>query len=125
MLNSGLGCRTEVTVNSGSSDLTFDITIEPLDDVDGAIVGITCAALDITERKRAELEREELIEDLKKALAEVKTLSGLLPICANCKKIRDDKGYWNQIEQYLYQHTGVEFSHGLCPDCRKELYGDL
>ncbi len=125
VLNSGLGCRTEVTVNSGSSDLTFDITIEPLDDVDGAIVGITCAALDITERKRAELEREELIEDLKKALAEVKTLSGLLPICANCKKIRDDKGYWNQIEQYLYQHTGVEFSHGLCPDCRKELYGDL
>ncbi len=61
---------------------------------------------------------------LQEALDNVKTLRGLLPICANCKKIRDDGGYWNQIEDYLEQHTDALFSHGLCPQCETELYGD-
>jgi hypothetical protein len=69
-------------------------------------------------------EREKVIGDLQHALAEVKTLSGLLPICASCKKIRDDTGYWNQIEEYFVHHTEIEFSHGLCPDCVKKLYPD-
>ncbi len=78
---------------------------------------------DISERKQLEADREQLITDLTAALDQVKTLQGLLPICASCKKIRDDKGYWNQIEHYLRQHSDVKFSHGLCPDCLESLYG--
>ena len=68
---------------------------------------------------------EKALRDLKNALAEVKTLSGLLPICAACKKIRDDKGYWNQIEGYIQEHSDAEFSHGVCPECTTKLYPDL
>jgi hypothetical protein len=67
----------------------------------------------------------DTITELQKALADVNQLSGLLPICAYCKKIRDDKGYWNQIEAYLQKHTEAEFSHGICPDCEKKIYADL
>ena len=63
-------------------------------------------------------------EKLEEALSNVKTLSGLVPICANCKKIRDDSGYWNQIETYVQKHSEAEFSHGMCPDCSEEFYGD-
>ncbi|MDI7260282.1 MAG: PAS domain S-box protein [Thermodesulfobacteriota bacterium] len=80
---------------------------------------------DITERKRAEQEREKLIQELQEALTKVKKLSGLLPICASCKKIRDDKGYWNQIEGYIRDHSEAEFSHGICPDCARKLYPEL
>lgn len=73
-------------------------------------------------RWQAEKEKDRLILDLKKALGEIKTLSGLLPICANCKKIRDDKGYWNKIEIYIKNHSEADFSHSICPDCAKELY---
>lgn len=74
------------------------------------------------ERKRLEQEKEKLIEDLKVALAKVKTLSSMLPICASCKKIRDDTGYWHQIESYISEHSETEFSHGICPDCMQTLY---
>ena len=77
---------------------------------------------DISERKKYEKERDGLIESLKKSLEKVRALSGLLPICASCKKIRDDKGYWNQIEAYIRDHSEAEFSHGICPDCSKKLY---
>ncbi|HBC89765.1 MAG TPA: hypothetical protein DCZ94_22735 [Lentisphaeria bacterium] len=77
------------------------------------------------ERKEAEAERERLIKDLQKALSEVKVLSGLLPICAKCKKIRDDKGYWAILESYFMKHTDTKFSHGICPDCMKSLYPEL
>jgi len=73
-------------------------------------------------RKQAEQEKDHLIKELEDALAEVKTLSGFLPICANCKNIRDDKGYWNRLETYLQDHTNANFSHGICPDCMEELY---
>ncbi|TSA16759.1 PAS domain S-box protein [bacterium] len=73
------------------------------------------------ERKRAEQERESLIKGLKTALENVRTLDGLVPICAHCKKIRDDKGYWNQLEKYIVDHTDAKLTHGLCPDCA-ELY---
>jgi PAS domain-containing protein len=78
--------------------------------------------IDITERRQAEAEREKHILELKGALDKVKQLSGLLPICASCKKIRDDKGYWTQIEAYIHTHSEAEFSHGICPDCLKKLY---
>jgi transcriptional regulator with GAF, ATPase, and Fis domain len=76
----------------------------------------------LDERIRAEKEREKVIIDLKNALAEVKKLSGLLPICMHCKKIRDDKGYWNNIENYIHEHSDTEFSHGVCQDCAKKYY---
>ena len=69
--------------------------------------------------------KEKLISELREAMSEVKTLSGLIPICASCKKIRDDKGYWNQIESYIKEHSGANFSHGICPDCVKKLYPEL
>ena len=65
---------------------------------------------------------EEKILELRDASAKIKTLSGMLPICARCKKIRDDKGYWNQIEKYIREHTDAEFTHGICPECAMELY---
>ncbi len=89
------------------------------------VVGAASIMQDITERKKAEADREELISRLEVALAEIKTLGGLLPICSNCKKIRDDKGYWNQIEVYIRDHSGAKFSHGICPECAKKLYPDL
>ena len=70
-------------------------------------------------------EKSEAIVRLNKALEEVKTLSGFLPICASCKNIRDDKGYWNQIEAYISDHSEAEFSHGICPECCKKLYPDF
>lgn len=73
----------------------------------------------------ADEEKSKIIADLREALAKVKTLSGFLPICASCKKIRDDKGYWNQIEAYLSEHSAAEFSHGICPECLEKLYPDL
>ncbi len=86
--------------------------------------GVIWIYRDITERKRAEAERERLISELKQALLEVKKLSGFLPICASCKKIRDDRGYWQQIETYIREHSEAEFSHGICPDCMKIHYPD-
>jgi hypothetical protein len=80
---------------------------------------------EIAQRTLAEKERETLISELREALARVKTLSGLLPICAGCKKIRDDAGYWNRIEDYICKHSGAEFTHGLCPECAKRLYPEF
>ena len=77
---------------------------------------------DISARKQIEKERDKLIKDLQRSLAKVKTLSGMLPICSSCKKIRDDKGYWNQIEAYIHQHSDAKFSHGICPECTQKLY---
>lgn len=65
-----------------------------------------------------------LNQELRKSLSEIKQLRGILPICANCKKIRDDEGYWRQIEAYVHEHANVEFSHSICPDCMKKLYSD-
>jgi len=80
---------------------------------------------EIEERKQIELEHEKLIEELQSALTEVKTLRGFLPICANCKNIRNDEGYWEQIEVYIKDRSDVDFSHSICPDCVAKLYPDL
>jgi len=84
---------------------------------------IQCNIRDITLRKRIEEERRKLIYDIQDALAKIKRLRGLLPICASCKKIRDDKGYWNELEAYISEHSEAEITHGFCPDCMKNLYG--
>lgn len=78
---------------------------------------------DVTKEKHNEQQREKLISELQKALEEIKTLKGIVPICAHCKKIRDDKGYWNLIEAYIEKHSEASFSHGICPDCSDALYG--
>ena len=88
----------------------------------GQIVGASSITRDITERHEQEEERIKLIAKLQEALAHVKTLSGLLPICASCKKIRDDGGYWQQVELYIRQRSDAEFTHSICPDCMKRLY---
>ncbi|NVN91812.1 MAG: response regulator [Desulfuromonadales bacterium] len=75
------------------------------------------SAMDITERKKTEEENKELILGLQEALSQVKTLKGILPICSYCKKIRDDKGYWELVESYVTKHTDALFSHGMCPEC--------
>lgn len=75
---------------------------------------------EITRRKQAEQQREELIQELQEALAKVKTLSGLVPICAWCKKIRDDTGFWNEVEVYVQNHSDATFSHGVCPSCKQK-----
>jgi PAS domain S-box-containing protein len=87
----------------------------------GEIIGYHSIVHDITELKRIEEERQDLIEELRLALENIKTLRGLVPICASCKKIRDDKGYWNRIEEYIEAHSEAVFSHGLCPECQKRL----
>ncbi len=79
----------------------------------------------LEKREMAEQQKETLIEELTAALASVKQLSGLVPICSHCKKIRDDKGYWNQIEAYIQEHSEAKFSHGICQECAKKHYPDL
>ena len=78
---------------------------------------IYSVARDITEQKRADYERERLVAELRAALAEVKQLRGILPICMYCKSIRDDENYWQSVETYISQHTDTRFTHGICPDC--------
>ena len=79
---------------------------------------------DIGERRRAEEERERLIAELTDALDNIKALSGIVPVCSSCKKIRDDKGYWSRLEEFLAQHAEVQVSQGVCPDCTRRLYPD-
>jgi len=73
-------------------------------------------------KHKADAEKQKLVSELEEALAKVKTLSGMLPICASCKKIRDDKGYWNELESYISEHSEALFSHAICPECGKKLY---
>jgi len=104
-------------------DVIFDKSIYT--DSNGKIIGLIGTVLDITVRKQIEKEREKLIDELQSALAEIKTLRGIVPICSNCKKIRDDAGYWNILESYIQKHSDASFSHSICPDCAKKLYPDL
>ncbi len=100
----------------------FIVTAKPLLDTHGKVVGIVESFQEITERKRLEEEKAGLISELKKSLEQVRLLSGLIPICSSCKKIRDDQGFWSQVESYIAKHSEAKFSHGLCPDCVRKLY---
>ncbi len=102
-------------------DRTYTVDFIPII-VDGKPCGRLWHHTDITELKRAEGEKSRLVAELTEALAQVKKLSGFLPICASCKKIRDDQGYWRQVEEYIRDHSEAEFSHGICPECAKRLY---
>lgn len=111
-----------VRVRKDGRKIDVSMTISPIKNADGIIHGASIVARDITERKHQEKERLHLIQELTEALKHVKALSGLLPICASCKKIRNDEGYWEQVETYIKSHSNAEFTHGICPDCVKELY---
>lgn len=100
------------------------ITVDPIFNEAGDIISAVHITHDITQRISIRKEREQLVKDLKKAVTQIKTLSGLIPICSSCKKIRDDKGYWELIESYIESHSEASFSHGLCPECSDTLYGD-
>jgi len=97
----------------------------PLRDDTGYIVAVMGVSRDITNRKWLEEDKQKLLNKLQDALSQVKTLNGLLPICSNCKKIRDDKGYWQQVESYIQKHTDATFTHGVCPECFPKLYPDF
>jgi hypothetical protein len=94
----------------------------PLRASDGSISGAIIINQDISERRRIEVDRDRLIRQLQTAMAEVHTLSGLLPICASCKKIRDGANQWHNVESYIADRSTAQFSHGLCPDCVDRLY---
>src|SRR5208283_679122 len=91
-------------------------------DLSGNLLSYDGVVKDVTERRLAEVERDKLIIELQEALAKVRHLSGLLPICASCKKIRNDEGFWEQVETYISEHSEVLFSHAICPECGKKLY---
>lgn len=116
-----------VTTEIHESHLGFPllVTCSPCFHDDGTLLGSINVGRDISQQKKVEKEREEIISKLQEALSKVKLLSGILPICASCKKIRDDKGYWNQVESYIKEHSNADFSHGICPDCARELYPEL
>jgi len=103
----------------------YDVEIS----TNGAVIGgkkyVFCVCRDVTERKQAEREREALIRRLQDALAEVKLLRGMVPICSYCKRVRDDKGYWEQVEVYIERQSGAGVTHGICPECLKKYFPDL
>ncbi len=111
-----------VRLRKDSKAIDVSLTVSPIRDRDGRVMGASTVARDITRRKAEEQERLRLIQELTDALAQVKTLSGLLPICASCKKIRNDNGYWEAVETYISEHSDADFTHGICPECVQRLY---
>jgi len=102
----------------------FDVRLSAsmITDKTGKPINIMGSFIDITEHKKTEIEREKLIKDLEASLERIQTLSGLIPICAWCKKIRDDKGYWESVEAYIGERTKAEFTHGMCPECAEKYW---
>lgn len=114
----------EVFVRKDGTVFPISVISSPIFEND-KVVGVVTAFRDISEQQRLVREREELIVKLQESLDTIKTLRGILPICASCKKIRDDQGYWNQIEDYFSTHSDIDFSHGICPDCARKLYPEF
>lgn len=122
-ITSGKVWRGEFHNKKKSGELYWEsASISAIRDLAGRITHFVAVKEDITARKLTETERTLLIQRLQDALANVKALSGLLPICAGCKKIRDDQGYWNQVESYVQQHSEATFTHGMCPECIKKFF---
>jgi PAS domain S-box-containing protein len=96
------------------------VTVSPVKSTSGEIIGASSITRDISRQKQAEYERQQLIQSLMAASKEVRALTGLLPICATCKRIRDDQGYWQQVDAYISKHSEVTFSHSICPACAEK-----
>ena len=133
--------REEKTIDAGGHEYWLLTTKVPLYSLKGDIVGVAGVSTtvpqsasiagvvgvsrDITPMKALEKEQELLIQKLQEALGKIKTLHGLIPICASCKKIRDDTGYWQQVEVYVRDHSDADFTHGYCPDCARKYLAEL
>lgn len=114
------------SADAGNSERAEELKIGERE-FEGRLIGLGRGATllvlsEQTQRKRMERERERLIGELRDALAQVKTLRGMLPLCANCKKVRDDEGYWHQVDVYIRDHSEAQVSHGICPECTEKLY---
>lgn len=109
---------------SGRDGGYFLRTLSPIKGGGGETTAVSIVSKNITRRKKMEEERERLIEKLQDALAKIKTLKGLIPICAWCKKVRTDEGYWSELETYIREHSDADFTHGICQDCLKKLVED-
>ena len=122
------GCKAPMILLTGQGDHQVDVEAMNAGATDYLVKGRLDSTLlersirYAVERKRVERQREELIRELEEALAKIHTLRGLLPICSSCKSIRDDNGYWNQLETFIRDHSDAEFSHSVCPTCFKRLY---
>ena len=114
--------RAEAQIGSEPARQWLDVRIDPIRDRWGALAGRLVVARDVTLQKALEDEREHLIDELKGALKKVIQLEGLLPICASCRKVRDDGGYWGDVEEYFGSRAPVEFTHAICPECERKLY---
>jgi len=119
MIRSRRRAQTEVRLPDGR---WLSVTADPLTDKNGALTGAVHMVRDITALREVQSERETLIRDLQRALSEVKTLKGLIPICANCRRIRDDNGAWSPLEAFVRNNFDADFSHGLCPECAAREY---
>jgi len=102
-----------------------NLLVSAIRDEDGALRYYLSMVIDITEQKHSEAERNKLIAEIQDAFSKVRRLSGLLPVCSSCKRIRDDSGYWKQLELYIQDNSEAEISHGICPECTKRLYPDF
>ena len=124
-LNTTNGVRQEIDCGETKGSWRFyEMWLEKLYDSKGYFGGKLVILHDVTNRKAMEESQTLLIKELKEALTQIKTLEGLIPICANCKKVRDDQGYWQEVEGYVMEHSHAEFSHSICPTCAQKLYPD-
>jgi PAS domain S-box-containing protein len=112
-------------IEASYAERIYEVRVLPVRDECGRVRAGMAMTQDITERKRVEKDREELIRRLQEALSSIKTLRGLIPICSSCRRIRNDQGYWQQVDEYIREHSDVRFSHGLCKECAQKLYPDL
>jgi PAS domain S-box-containing protein len=106
----------EIFTNKDGSIFPISVISSPIVE-NGKIVAVVTAFRDITQQKQLEKERKKLVQELQESLKAIKTLQGILPICSSCRRIRDDKGYWKQLEAYITDHSDAQFSHGYCPEC--------
>jgi PAS domain S-box-containing protein len=118
VLRTGIESHSEITVTLKGVKYHFALLVEPLRDTRGTLVGILCSAIDTTSLK-------ETIIKLQQALDEVQVLKGLLPICASCKRIKDEHETWHVLESYIQDHSGATFTHGICPECMRKLYPEF
>jgi PAS domain S-box-containing protein len=119
--NDGQIHKAERAVPTKADIIHLGITASPLRDSTGRIIAGVVVARDITKRKLMEADREDLIVELKGALAKIKTLKGLIPVCAWCKKVRNDRGYWDKLENYMHENFDADFTHGICPECAEKM----
>jgi len=124
------GCREPIILLTGHGNRDVDMEAMKAGVSDYIVKsGLDVYTLDralryAMERRRGDMAKDELIADLREAVSDIKTLNGLLPICSSCKRIRDDSGYWNQLEKFIKEHSHAELSHSICPTCAIQLYPD-